>query len=71
MRGLPSQDRLQAEYELIAAALRPHVDILLAETLATVGEAHAALNAAAQAAPGECEGTQGLHRVRRDRKSVV
>lgn len=44
---------MQQEYAAIAAALQPHVDVFLAETLSTAAEAQAALQAAAQAAPGE------------------
>ena len=52
--GLPDAASLRAQYTDIALALLPHVDVFLAETLSTVAEAQAALEAAAQAAPGVC-----------------
>jgi methionine synthase I (cobalamin-dependent) len=39
---------MQQEYSEIAQALLPYVDVFLAETLSTVAEAHAALQATAQ-----------------------
>jgi len=50
--NLPDAASLRAQYTDIARALQPNVDIFLAETLCTVAEAQAALDAAAQAAPG-------------------
>jgi S-methylmethionine-dependent homocysteine/selenocysteine methylase len=39
---------MQQEYSETAQALSPYVDVFLAETLSTVAEAHAALQATAQ-----------------------
>jgi S-methylmethionine-dependent homocysteine/selenocysteine methylase len=39
---------MQQEYRQIAQALAPYVDVFLAETLSTVAEAQAALQATAQ-----------------------
>lgn len=49
---MPNGAAMQAQYAAIASALRPYVDVLLAETLSTAAEAQAALAAAAHAAPG-------------------
>lgn len=46
--GLPSAAAMQLEYSQIAQALGPFVDVFVAETLSTVAEAHAALQATAQ-----------------------
>lgn len=46
--GLPSAAAMQLEYSQIAQALAPFVDVFVAETLSTVAEAHAALQATAQ-----------------------
>ncbi|GAB4816181.1 hypothetical protein N2152v2_003227 [Parachlorella kessleri] len=46
--GLPSPDDMQQQYRQIAAALLPHVDLLLCETLATVAEGLAAATVASE-----------------------
>ena len=46
--GLPSADDMRREYRALAAALAPHADVLLCETLATVAEGVAAGTAASE-----------------------
>ena len=46
-RGLPEFEQLQPEYQELAAALQPHVDFFLCETMCTAAEAQAAGTAAA------------------------
>jgi S-methylmethionine-dependent homocysteine/selenocysteine methylase len=46
--GLPSVEAMQQEYSQTAQALLPYVDVFVAETLSTVAEAQAALQATAQ-----------------------
>ncbi|PSC74839.1 homocysteine S-methyltransferase [Micractinium conductrix] len=45
--GLAAFEEMQPEYNLLAGLLKPHVDLLLCETLATVTEGRAAGTAAA------------------------
>jgi hypothetical protein len=47
VEGLPSHAAMVQEYQAIASALQPYVDVLLAETLSTTAEALAAAEATA------------------------
>jgi hypothetical protein len=61
VEGLPDEEGLAQQYSTIAAALGPHVDLLLCETLSTVKEvSSAAMAAAAQGEPANTAATQTL-----------